>query len=271
VVGGKCPEGGGWLARNWVAHGWTPTSCRGGEEDILAMTEELERLYRLQKVDTALAELRADLEELSDGTQERNALDEATAELERRQKRLAGHESEHRGKELDLGSAEAKRAGCMERAYGGVVSNPKELENLEKEIEALGRTNDRLEEEIIELLDEIDEDTAAVREQEACVAECAEASTRVTSHYETETARLSGIITEVEAEREQVEPQVEERLLKRYDQLREKNANLGVAEVMDGVCSGCHMTVPSAKLKRLSDMGGEVFCDNCKRFLYLPA
>ena len=164
---------------------------------------------------------------------------------------------------------EDKRAKCMEHAYGGVVSNPKELENLEKEIEALGRTKDRLEEEIIELLDRIDEDTAAVEEQEARVAEWEEASARVTGHYESESVRLSGIIAELEAEREEVVPQIEGRLLKRYDGLRAKNANLAVAEVMDGVCSGCHMTVPSAKVKQVSDRGGEVFCDNCKRFLYL--
>ncbi len=235
----------------------------------MAMTEELEQLYRLQKIDTALAEVRRDLEALPDGTQERTALDEAAAELKRRQERLSGRESAQRSKELDLGSTEAKRAQCMEKAYGGVVSNPKELENLQKEIEALGRTKDRLEEETLELLEQIDEDTAAVHEQKARVAECEEASTRVTEHYQSESARLTGLVAELEAEREQVGPQVEERLLKRYDDLRAKNANLAVVEVMDGVCSGCNMKVPSAKLKRLSDTGGEIFCDNCKRFLYL--
>ncbi|MFQ5811446.1 MAG: zinc ribbon domain-containing protein, partial [Armatimonadota bacterium] len=209
------------------------------------------------------------LEALSDGTQERAALEEARAELKQRQERLAGRESERRSKDLDLGSTEAKRAECMAKAYGGVVSNPKELENLEKEIEALGRTKDRLEEEIIELLDQIDEDTAAVQEHEALVAECEATATDVAEHYASESARLSGIIAELEVEREQVVPQIEERLLKRYDELRAKNANLAVSEVIEGVCSGCNMTVPSAKLKRLSDTGGEIFCDNCKRFLYL--
>jgi predicted nucleic acid-binding Zn-ribbon protein len=233
------------------------------------MIEEMERLYRLQKVDTALAELRRDLEALSDGTRERAALEEATAELKSRQDRLAAHESEHRGKDLDLGTTEAKRAKCIANAYGGVVSNPKELENLEMEIEALGRTKDRLEEEIIELLDQIDEDTAAAQQQEALAAECRETASSVEAHYESESARVSGLIAQLEAEREQTVPQIEDRLLKRYDDLRAKNANLAVSEVMEGVCTGCNMKVPSVKVKRIADTGGEVFCDNCRRFLYL--
>jgi hypothetical protein len=233
------------------------------------MTEQMERLYRLQKVDSALAETHGDLESLSDGTQERAALEEARAELTRRQDRLARHDSQRRSKELDLGSTEAKRAECTAKAYGGLVSNPKELENLEREIEALGRRKDRLEEEIIELLDQVDEDTAAVQEQEAAVAECEETATRVTEHYESESARLSTLLAELEAERREAVSQVEQRLLKRYDELREKNANLAVAEVMNGVCSGCNMKLPSGKLKQLSDTGGEIFCDNCKRFLYV--
>jgi predicted nucleic acid-binding Zn-ribbon protein len=241
----------------------------GGEEKSAVMIEAMERLYKLQKVDSAIAELRGDLEALSDGTPEREALDAATAELESRRGALTRHESQHRSKDLDLGTTEAKRAECMTKAYGGVVSNPKELANLELEIEALGRTNDRLEEEIIELLDQIDEDTAAVEEQEKLAAECQEAHTRVTEHFRSESARLGELIRGLDAKREQAVPEIEDRLLRKYDELRAKNANLAVSEVIEGVCTGCNVLVPSVKVKRLTDTGGEAFCDNCRRYLYL--
>ncbi|MFQ6098105.1 MAG: zinc ribbon domain-containing protein, partial [Armatimonadota bacterium] len=145
----------------------------------------------------------------------------------------------------------------------------KELESLEMEIEALSRTKDRLEEAILELLDRLDEDAREISQQERIVAELAREVDSIRETYSRETQRLSTEIDSLERQRQDVAQHISARTLAHYDKLREKNSNLGIVRVIDGVCEGCNVRVALSKMQRLETLGNETFCDNCKRYLYL--
>ncbi|MFQ6131421.1 MAG: zinc ribbon domain-containing protein [Armatimonadota bacterium] len=233
------------------------------------MTEELRRLYGLQQIDSQIFELEAALAALDDGAATREELAEVEAELARLEEELSKTEGQHRDKELQLGSTEEKRQQNWERAYGGTVSNPKELEGLQMEIEALDRQKDRLEEEIILLLEALDEQSRAVEEQRTRAEELRARGQQVEATFASETERLTGELESLRARRAETLPGIGERTLARYETLLRRAANLAVAEVVEGVCRGCNMAVPTAKVQQLRQLGRALFCDNCKRFLYL--
>jgi hypothetical protein len=233
------------------------------------MKEELERLYHLQQIDTQLRDAETALAKLDDGTADRGRLASAQEQAAEHRARLARHEAMRRDKELELGTTEAKRKQSMDRAYGGTISNPKELGSLEMEIEALGRAKDRLEEIILDLLEKVDEDEEAVSQQERIVSELSERVATIERTYASETQRLTAEIETLREQRVEVVGRIAPRTLAHYEMLRRKNGNLAIVRVIDGVCEGCNIRVSLSKIQRLETTGDETFCDNCKRYLYL--
>lgn len=63
--------------------------------------------------------------------------------------------------------------------------------------------------------------------------------------------------------------QVPAQILAQYDRLvlRAKKA---VAIAQNGVCSECHLRLPSGTLANLAYTDEILVCDNCGRYLYLP-
>ena len=233
------------------------------------MTEELRQLHRLQQVDSRIFEAAAALAALEDGSGLARELAEVEAELTRLEQALRETESAQRDKELKLGSTEAKRRQNWNRAYGGTVSNPKELEGLQMEIEALDRQKDKLEEEIILLLEALDEQNAALARQRARAQELGARRQEVEARFASETRRLTAKLGSLRTQRAEMVPAIGERTLQRYEAMLKKAGNLAVVEVVDGVCLGCNTAVPTIKVKQLKATGEAILCDNCKRFLYL--
>ena len=59
-------------------------------------------------------------------------------------------------------------------------------------------------------------------------------------------------------------------ILGHYDRLRVRG-KMGLAAVRHQVCSGCHMRLPLAVIMTLKHQQDLQLCDNCGRYLYLPA
>lgn len=77
--------------------------------------------------------------------------------------------------------------------------------------------------------------------------------------------------TPAAAEVEKLRGAVPPPVLAHYERLVARGKK-GVALVRNGVCSECHLRLTGGKLVNLSAQPNEVhLCDNCGRYLYLPA
>jgi hypothetical protein len=59
-------------------------------------------------------------------------------------------------------------------------------------------------------------------------------------------------------------------ILSHYDRLRARDKK-GLVAVRNQVCGGCHMTVPIGTITVMMREDGVYLCENCGRYLYLPA
>jgi predicted nucleic acid-binding Zn-ribbon protein len=66
--------------------------------------------------------------------------------------------------------------------------------------------------------------------------------------------------------RAKIPPQI----LGHYDRLRARGKK-GIAAVRNQVCTGCHMSVPIGTVATILHGTDIQLCDNCGRYLYLPA
>ncbi len=71
---------------------------------------------------------------------------------------------------------------------------------------------------------------------------------------------------EIESLRDKIPPQV----LGHYERLRARGKK-GVALVQNGVCTGCHMRLPTGVVATLYQEKDIQLCDNCGRYLKLAS
>ncbi len=232
------------------------------------MKETLDQLLELQQIDTAIHDatvaragldngetLAAELQELEKAVEEaKQALDETAADL--------------RDKELALATVEERKKTSEERAYGGKVSNPRELEGLEKDIEQLSRQKDLLEDEILELYDLAEERKSKLDEQTRRAQEKQAELGRVRSEYQERTTNLDKRLQELTRKRDELSSVIAPDALKQYEAIRAHASNIGIAPADHGVCSACNMRIPSTTLKRLAEATMIITCDNCGRILH---
>ena len=228
------------------------------------------KLYELQLVDTQIARLEAALAALDDGTamraqveQARTAEETARAELQARQSRL-------RDLELELQSTVGKANKVEQDLYSGRISNPKELRAMQEDVEALGRQRQRIEDEMLGLMEEVERQLEQIRALEAA----RQAREReLDEHLEEYTTRQRALTAELEAARRQrdaLAAEVDPDFLRRYERLRSRKDGLAVTAVNGSVCNACHMTVPEAVLNAARERDEIRTCEDCGRILYVP-
>lgn len=231
-----------------------------------------ENLLRVQEHDTAVDQLRhrratlPELAELNRIEDELAALERARAELvagrdevARRQKRL----------EDELAAVEAKIDEIDGRLYSGAVTIPRELQAMQAEVESLKRRRSTLEDDVLEAMTErepLDEEIAGLDATRA--------------GYDEEAARLRAAVAEVEVAidaelarerqaRAEAAAALPDDLSRLYEDLRRKLGGVGAARLVNGRCSGCHLTLPATELDRIRRAPPDALirCDQCGRVL----
>ncbi len=244
------------------------------EEGLVAgdVRSGIEQLLALQEVDVRLDQLRHRREHLD----ERAALDGATGRIDAlgvEERRVAEERAALLARESELESETAavvaRVAAIEDRARRGVASSFRDQEAMAQEVEALGRRRAAL--ESLEL--------AVLEQGEPLEAELARiAAARVPLEAELEIARsaLAAAEAEVDAEaagslarRRELAEAVPPDLLAEYERLRTRLGGVGVARLVRGTCSGCHLALPATEVDRLRHApAAEVaHCEQCGRIL----
>lgn len=214
----------------------------------------LEALLEVQAHDLVMDQLRHRRATLA----ERDALRiqaRALAEVQDRQATndLEVHELARRQRRLEdeTDSVVAKLAATQDRLYSGVVSAPRELQALSAEVEALGRRQRGLEDDVLEVMEAREQREAdqvrLVLEQEALGDEGRRLAVLLASHE----AEIDGLIVTEQAARGAHAAAVPDDLLGTYERLRRRLDGVGVARVDAGRCTGCHLGLPAVELDQL--------------------
>jgi predicted nucleic acid-binding Zn-ribbon protein len=230
-----------------------------------------ERLYRLQQADSRLQRLESELAGLDDGSAAEAHADQARAEEQQARTDLHAKQSRLRDLELELQSTVGKAHKVEGDLYGGRVSNPKELTALQEDLQALGRQRERLEDEALGLMEEIETLLKGIHDLEAR-RETADAA--LATHLQDLRRKNDELVVEIEtlrAQREHLAREVDEDSLRRYERLHERKGGVAVSAVVGGVCDACHYAIPEGRVDKVLE-GPELYmCDQCGRILYVKA
>jgi len=235
------------------------------------VSQELAILYEVQRFDTEIASLNQALAGLDPGAELQAEIAAAESELSKLLNRHHATEAESLDRDLALKTLEEKRAKFKAQLYGGTVRNPRQLTDLEGEVQMLSREIGKIEDRILELMDSLEQERAEQKAQETRLAEMRARLAQVQGQYAATSSRLRTEVGETESRRAAAAGQVPVQLLKRYEQLRARQANLGLVRVTGITCPGCRVALPSETLKSLNADRGTLTCENCGRLLFRDA
>jgi predicted nucleic acid-binding Zn-ribbon protein len=186
--------------------------------------------------------------------------------IEKEKEKIESLEKTRRQKEGQLALEQEK----IKRVEGKMfeVKTNKEYQALLSEIDSIKEANSRMEEEILQVMDEIDElkKDLSKREKDAGVT---------LEKIETERKKLGEKMARDEkiwdgqVERRKVlSKQIESKLVKLYNTLKEKRQGVGVVGVKHETCQGCFVNVPPQMFIEVQKNNALVRCPHCNRILY---
>ncbi len=231
------------------------------------MKDQLKLLWELQKIDL---ELKAIKEEKERYPKEIKKLDEKQKiEKERVQKereKVESLEKTRRQKEGHL-NAEQEKIKRTEGRMSEVKTN-KEYQALLSEIDTMKGANSRIEEEILQVMDEIDELKKDLSKREKEMGSTLEKIEGERKKLQEKMARGEEAWNEGVERREVLSKQIESKLVKLYQTLKEKRQGVGVVSVRNETCQGCFVNVPPQLFIEVQKNNALVRCPHCNRILY---
>ncbi len=226
------------------------------------------QLYQLQEIDLEIADDERRLEQVNGRLgkdevvvavqQKLNIEKEKRGELQHQQRSLEG--------EIDDLAAKIKKGEG--ELYSGRINNPKELSNLQHEVELLKTKRDGLETKALELMERVESVEAGMVALQGELKEVTSAWQREQEQLKKEKAALESSLDDLNQKRQALTAEIEPKAVTLYEQLR-KNKGFAVARVEQGICRGCRISLPSSELQRARS-GAPVQCGSCNRILYLP-
>lgn len=226
------------------------------------------KLFRLQQVDSKLDAVHMRLREIEAILGEDELLQQANALVKEAEEGVAGAERQLHSAEDEVKAQQIKIEHNQGALYGGGVSNPKELEDLQAEAAALNRHLQDLEEVQLEKMLASDEAQSELQERLNELNELE--AQRALKHGDLgiEGDKLGKEVERLSNEREATSGGIPTEDLASYEKLRTSKAGLAIAKVKDKTCSACG-TLLTQSLAQAARSPNELSrCSTCKRILY---
>ena len=225
-------------------------------------------LYRLQEIDLETDRLKGRLEEILITLEDSAVIIKLKADLEDKQSALDVSKSAAKRAENAVEDQRLKIQSTDQALYGGSVTNPKELEDLQMESESLKRHLETLEDRYLEVMLEQDEAESAQR-LSAQALETGE-NDQATLHADllAEQGDIEARMANLDGEREVALASVSDGDLETYDGLRSRLGGVAIVALNGDSCGACGLTL-SASMRQLVGSGDELTrCSQCNRILY---
>jgi len=225
-------------------------------------------LYRIQEIDREFDRLKGRLEEIRITLEDSSEIAQLKTGLDARETATAATITAARHAENEVDDQRLKLQRTEQSLYGGGVTNPKELEDLQMEAESLKRHLETLEDRYLAVM--LEQEEAEITQEQSSVA-LKEAESRQRNLNETlitERDEIDRRLANLEAEREAALASVSDEDLATYEKLRTQLGGVGVVILNGDSCGACGLTLPASSRQLVSSGDELIRCSQCSRILY---
>ena len=224
-------------------------------------------LHRVQVIELEVIKLTRRIKAINVELEDQTELEQVREDFLGAEERLTECRKLVNEVELQIQAVTDKRQATEERLYDGSVTNTKELQDMQMEVESLTRRFTQLDEQLSKHADERDAAKTAHDEIKALLEETTTKHQARLDELQKEKAELKQKADGLLAERRAALKQVEEPALKLYNGMRATKSNRPVAVLRDNACTICGIEQNRTVIVAINHGEQLVNCNSCGRIL----
>jgi uncharacterized protein len=232
------------------------------------MTNPSFHLFQLQKIDTRIDALSKRLNEIDRIRNDNSSRKQIEDTLTAINKTSSQQKMNYDAIEEKVHSKKLKIEQSESSLYGGLVKNPKELQDLQTEIKLLKQSVATLEDDQLQQLVDLESTEAQVNSIEKSLKDFDAKLAVEFSAFFAEEADKKIEKEKLLQERKAVLDQVNPEFLSTYQALRKAKNGIAVAAIEDGSCQVCGSTLTPADCQTAKSQSHMGTCSSCGRILY---
>ncbi len=226
-------------------------------------------LFRLQRLDSQIDQIQKRLVQIKRILKDDRRIIQAQKNIERAKGEEKKIRQQLRSIEDRVESQRQKRSLGQAALFSGKIKNPKELQDLEMEAEALTRTIAQLEDQQLDIMLAHEDAEKSLHTAERAFKKLESTLLQENSLLKGEWSNLVDKLEQFKKEKEAVDHAVSASSRLHYEDLRKKKNGIAVTTVIDGSCSICGQTITQADQQRIKTSSSLVYCPSCGRILFI--
>lgn len=232
------------------------------------VTNQLNILIKLQNIDSQIYKAKYELEKKPQELERlKSEFQSKAVSVKHAEEKIIALQLKKKEKEGGLNVKEENVRKLQAQLYQ--IKTNKEYAAMQKEIEGQKADKSAMEDEILLLMEEVDKGKLELAEERGKVAAEEVKLKEQEKQVMLELEEIQKRLQQFNAEREQLVPQVNKEVLKKYEKILASKNGLALVAVKNNACQGCHMSMPPQVISEIRLNDKFIICENCTRFLYI--
>jgi predicted nucleic acid-binding Zn-ribbon protein len=225
-------------------------------------------LWTLQEIDSAIDSRRGSIDDARASLDEPEDIADARTANTDAQRAMSEARSAQKDLELEADDLRAKISAVEQKLYGGTVRNPKELSDLQADVDSMKRHLSEIEDRDLEAIGASEAAETAAREAAERLELLEHAWRNEQGELNERIERLTTELAAYDEQRQEAATRISPDVLRVYDHVRRAHQGRGVARLDRNLCLGCRISLPVSTVNRARAGNALVQCPNCERILY---
>jgi len=230
--------------------------------------EQIVALVKLQKVDTETQKLQLFLKEVPVRIEMLDArLDKFVRSVEEDENVISELNKKYRTYESDVQTNLGKIQKSQDKLRS--VKTNKEYQSSLKEIEDIKSKNSKIEDEMLEFLERIEDAEKDLNERKQRYSQIVDDANREKDSINRDTEIRQKDLAQLGSARDVVADSLDGAIFDIFNRVKAKQADgVAIAEVKDEVCQGCNLNIPPQMYIDLQHRNSLKNCPSCERIIY---
>src|SRR5436309_2090435 len=234
----------------------------------MSTTQIAAALFQLQQLDLELERLVAELQSVVNSLKGSSTLQKLRAEHNIAQQQLRAGLQAQKEVEWVLEELNNRLSAQEQRLYSGAITNPKELNGLQQEVQHLRAQQSRQEDMALEAMDSAEALQEIARQKTAALEQEEKTWNEESASLRARRDQLAVRQQELQGRRAQLASSIEPQFVNRYDVMRRTKQGRAVSKVDQNSCQWCRVILTPSELQRVRTGTDLQTCTNCGRILY---
>lgn len=224
-------------------------------------------LYQLQSVELELIDNKRRLRALEASLEDNKEVQAAKQELDQAEAAFKPVKAHYNDIEHQIQSNQAKLAETEARLYSGSVTNPKELQDMQQEVESLRKWRTEWDGRLLVAMEELEKAQESVDQYQTKYETSLEEAAADNAELVAEREQLEAQNPLLEARRQEIAATLDRETLDLYVSLRRSKGKRALSLIEEDTCTVCGVTQIATLAKTVRTSDELIYCSNCGRIL----